>query len=261
MTIKIYPVLVVEDVAQTAEIVRAGLVTLGCDVTIAVDGGNAVACASEREFKLIFMDLRMPVMDGFEASRRIRDANTASLNIHTPIVALSGEVSRENVHECLDAGMNDYLPKPVGPDQLLQKLVKWKVLPQEPHSSNAAADVTPPTLARDPTSVTFLAKSVSSEQFSTILSLTQESIREQIRRLNSPDTDILEMRKAFHDLISMLGYLGLAELSQMSRTLATRLAQGGSIEDGEISSFVQAADEGLEWLSEFNHPAPQGDDR
>ncbi len=96
---------------------------LGCDVSVASDGIEALALAEEEEFDLIFMDCQMPRMDGYEASRQIREISGTVAGI--PIIALTANAFQGDRDACLAAGMDDFMTKPVKKDQLEETLNKW----------------------------------------------------------------------------------------------------------------------------------------
>ena len=104
-------VLVVEDNAVNRHVASSLLKRYGCEVLTANDGFEAVEAASSVEFDLILMDCHMPGMDGFEATRRIRQLSHP--NSTTMIVALSAGVLQEEVQKCRIAGMNHFLARPV----------------------------------------------------------------------------------------------------------------------------------------------------
>ncbi|MBL8237482.1 MAG: response regulator [Bryobacterales bacterium] len=109
-------VLVVEDNAVNLRLARLLLEKLGCQVDTAPSGVQALAALHSSPFDLIFMDVQMPDMDGLEATRQIRCLEGATRR--TPIVALTAGVSAQDRSLCLEAGMDDYLAKPVSRDQL-----------------------------------------------------------------------------------------------------------------------------------------------
>lgn len=96
---------------------------LGCNVTVAEDGQQALDALATGEFAIVFMDCQMPVMDGYEATRKIRERENGGARI--PIVALTANALAGDREDCLNAGMDDYLPKPFGLDQLTEKLEVW----------------------------------------------------------------------------------------------------------------------------------------
>ncbi|MDQ8181632.1 response regulator [Pelagicoccus sp. SDUM812005] len=116
-------VLLVEDEPVNRELMDSLLSSLGHQVTPAQNGLEAVAAASEQEFDFILLDISMPKMDGFAASRKIRKLGKD--NALVPIVAMTAHVTPEDKERCYEAGMNDYLSKPVSFTQLKHTLAKW----------------------------------------------------------------------------------------------------------------------------------------
>ena len=110
-------VLVVDDVAMNRDIASAFLRAAGHQVTCAESGENAIAVVTDTEFDVLLMDVRMPGMDGLEATRRIRSLQGARGQV--PIVALTAQAFTEQVAECRRAGMDDHLGKPFDQDMLL----------------------------------------------------------------------------------------------------------------------------------------------
>ena len=115
-------ILLVEDNEINQEIAVDILEDVGLNVAIAGDGAQAVTAAEESQFALALMDIQMPVMDGLEATRQIRKLPQHS---STPILAMTANASVEDKKNCLEAGMQDVISKPVDPEQLFQALVKW----------------------------------------------------------------------------------------------------------------------------------------
>lgn len=104
-------VLVVDDHPVNREVARIMVQAFGCEVVEACDGHEAVDAAATHELDLVLMDVRMPRMDGLEATRRIRVLPGAHGAV--PVVAMTADAMPEDVVRCLDAGMNAHLPKPV----------------------------------------------------------------------------------------------------------------------------------------------------
>ena len=120
-------VLVAEDNEINALLARALLVKLGHRPTIATDGTAAVeawvmARAAGEPFGAVLMDVRMPEMDGIEATRRIRAAEAAGSGPRTPIIGLSASAFEEDRDACLEAGMDGFLAKPLDRERLADAL-------------------------------------------------------------------------------------------------------------------------------------------
>jgi two-component system, sensor histidine kinase and response regulator len=109
-------VLLVEDNATNRRVAELFLERAGCEVVLAVDGAEALAVLEKRRFDLVLMDVQMPVMDGLEATRRIRQDIAGGARI--PIVGLTASALKEQVEACRAAGMDDVIPKPIERERL-----------------------------------------------------------------------------------------------------------------------------------------------
>jgi signal transduction histidine kinase/ActR/RegA family two-component response regulator len=117
-------ILLVEDDAVNRMVVTAMLEKMGCVVDVAGDGEAACSALAQQRYDLVFMDCHMPVMDGFEATRRIRDPARGG-DMRTPIVALTADALAGDRERCLAAGMDDYMTKPVSMAQLSAMVQRW----------------------------------------------------------------------------------------------------------------------------------------
>jgi CheY-like chemotaxis protein len=117
-------VLLVEDNAANMRVTKALLEILGCTVTPAFNGLAAVEAYRTGAFDLVLMDCQMPEMDGYEATRTIRQFETVE-GRHTPIVALTAHAMAGSRESSLAAGMDDQLTKPLTMAALTAKLVEW----------------------------------------------------------------------------------------------------------------------------------------
>ncbi|OAN11530.1 hybrid sensor histidine kinase/response regulator [Photobacterium jeanii] len=115
-------VLVVEDTVVNQKVAKMMLEKMGVEVTIAANGLIGVEMFDQQTFDLILMDCQMPVMDGFEATRNIRQHEEAGK--HIPIIALTANVVKEEKEKCFEAGMDDFLAKPVNQKLLKETLFK-----------------------------------------------------------------------------------------------------------------------------------------
>ena len=115
--------LVVEDNAINQKVVLARLTRLGYTADLAINGIDALEHLRRNRYGAVLMDCHMPVMDGFEATRRLRSLEGADR--HTPVIALTALAMTGDRARCLDAGMDDYLAKPVQAEDLIAALHRW----------------------------------------------------------------------------------------------------------------------------------------
>ena len=119
-------VLLAEDNPVNAMLAKALLGREGCAVERVATGEEALEALAAAPFDVILMDMRMPVMDGLEATRRLR-----ALGVKTPIVALTANAFEDDRRTCLEAGMDDFLTKPIEPAALRAALARWTCPPGE----------------------------------------------------------------------------------------------------------------------------------
>ncbi|WP_426036161.1 ATP-binding protein [Brevundimonas sp. DC300-4] len=127
-------VLVVDDHDINRRAVELILAPLGCDIATAADGLLALAQCETAEFDVIFMDVRMPELDGRETTRRLRDGG--GLNAATPVIAVTADTSPDDIAACMAAGMTYFVSKPLTPTALLGAL-SHVLEGEEPEASEA----------------------------------------------------------------------------------------------------------------------------
>ncbi len=219
-------ILLVEDNAINQQVATELLESAGATVTIANHGGEAVKILTESEpglpFDVVFMDLQMPVMDGFEATRLLRNDPRFQ---KIPIIAMTAHALAEERQQCLDAGMNDHVSKPIDPDALFSTLMRWA----KPHPERAVA--IPATAA----------KSVADVDLPEIAGVD----------LNDGLKRVAGNRRLYRDLLQQFAAKQCDAAAQISaalkagdRNLAERIAHtvkgvGGNIGMGEVQSAAQ----------------------
>lgn len=123
-------ILVAEDNYVNQIVTERMLKKLGCTAELVPDGGAAVRRVQQAQFDLVLLDLHMPVMDGLEAARRIRSGFVSGK--HLPLVALTASVTLEDREACRQAGMDDYLSKPLSLEALRKVLKRWESAQESP---------------------------------------------------------------------------------------------------------------------------------
>ncbi|WP_434624099.1 ATP-binding protein [Azospirillum sp. B2RO_4] len=137
-------ILLAEDLAMNRDLAVTMLTKAGHHVDAVDDGAAAVAAVQEQTYDLVLMDVQMPVMDGLEATRRIRALPGPVGRI--PILALSAGVLQVEVERCLQAGMNAHLAKPLEKTKLLAAIGRWV---RVGHADHGSADDEPPEDGQD----------------------------------------------------------------------------------------------------------------
>lgn len=118
-------VLIAEDNAINQKVASAMLSQMGCTFEFAGTGQEAIQALAKGEFDLVLMDGQMPTMDGYEATRRIRAGESGAEQSKIPIIAVTANAIKGDVERCLEAGMDDYVSKPIVRQDLRAKIQKW----------------------------------------------------------------------------------------------------------------------------------------
>ncbi|MEW4369142.1 ATP-binding protein [Paenibacillus kandeliae] len=119
-------ILIVEDNPINSQVIQLQLKKMGMrNIHMAVNGQEALEVFQQQEYAMVLMDNRMPVMDGFQATRKIREMERMRVRHPVPIIALTANTSPEDRQRCLEVGMDDILTKPVNLESLTKILHKW----------------------------------------------------------------------------------------------------------------------------------------
>ena len=124
-------ILIVDDNTINQLVAQGMLEVYGLDCHIASNGIMALKMLNEDSYDLVLMDCHMPIMDGYEATRKIRLLSGEKLNHNIPVIAMTASAMRGDREKCLAAGMNDYIAKPIDAENLQSVLLGW--LPQSSH--------------------------------------------------------------------------------------------------------------------------------
>jgi len=126
-------ILLVED-NQVNQLVASSLLKkLGHQVDHAENGQRAIEALQNKDYDLVLMDCQMPVMDGYEATRAIRQNPTWQT---LPVIAVTANVMQGDREDCLASGMNDYITKPYNREELKAVIARWAARPQEPQADS-----------------------------------------------------------------------------------------------------------------------------
>ena len=115
-------ILLVEDNAVNQKLAMHLLKRFGFRADAVSNGKEALDALAATAYSLVLMDVQMPEMDGLEATRRIRDGRAAVLNPALPVIAMTAHAMKGDREKCLQAGMTDYVSKPIQPDMLLKTI-------------------------------------------------------------------------------------------------------------------------------------------
>ena len=136
-------VLLAEDNVINQKLAIGVLSKYGHEVTVAQNGQEAVESLQKDEFDVVLMDVQMPVMDGFEAAKKIREIDTKK-GVHTPIIAMTAHAMKGDRERCLDAGMDEYVAKPIRIAVLGEKLALVLGMGEDSSDSSGVDAESPP---------------------------------------------------------------------------------------------------------------------
>ena len=228
-------ILLVEDHDVNRQLFMRQLERLGYGVEFACDGREAVERVAREPFDLIFMDCRMPVMDGFDATRAIRKAESLT-GAHVPIVAMTASVLTSERAACLAAGMDDYLAKPVVLSDISRMLARWL-----PETIATAGALSPDGEAEAAPSVLDLrglnaAFGENRAAFLKFINTAASGVGELCSQLLESDNQT-NRRALAHNLRGLAGNIGAKEISEIAK----------QVEEASINGL--ATDDLLIWLN------------
>jgi two-component system sensor histidine kinase/response regulator len=260
-------ILLVEDNSVNQMVALEALHELGCKVVVAVNGLEALDRLAKEPFDLALMDVQMPEMDGFEATAEIRDQERQTRR-HLPIIAMTAHAMEGDRERCLQAGMDDYISKPIDPDRLLDVLKTWA--PTQASSETPAAPIERPRVEGEEGRLTpafvveTLLKCCQGKQALALAVLTEflRSAPQSLQTLQEAVAamDTVRIHHAAHALKGSCRTLGAEAMADLCLEVelagrdenaerATKAASSLDFEFGRLSAAIESYMRGAAWTS------------
>ena len=249
--------LLVEDNEINQLVARESLRRMGFLVELAANGRESVRMAAERDYDAILMDLQMPEMDGFQATRLIRATESGR---GVPIIALTAAAMLQEKKACLDAGMNDHVAKPIDPAELADALCRW-LKPGErapfpggigPALEGAAggAPELPETLAGFDLEAALRRLHGNRGMLAELLHSFADGVDSELEELDRQLAAgaYQQASKQLHGVKGLAGNLGAVQLSDCADRLERELAQGRTSLRGDFENQLRAAEREIRLL-------------
>jgi len=221
-------ILLAEDNAVNQKVAIAMLRKLGYShVDVVASGAEALKALEEIPYDLVLMDVHMPEMDGLEATRRIRDAKSMVRNHLVPVVAMTASAMKGDREMCLDAGMNDYISKPINRAELVRALEHWASPQPAEKTSPPEAEAAPAGRVFDRPSLLERVggdEEICAEILKTFLADVPERIREMEDALVRGDNETL--KRGGHTIKGSAGNVGAPMLQEAAGRLEAAVAAG-----------------------------------
>ncbi|OGT20396.1 MAG: hypothetical protein A2V90_09090 [Gammaproteobacteria bacterium RBG_16_57_12] len=241
-------ILVVEDNDINQQIARELLTQAGLVVTIANNGQEAVTLVEREVFDAVLMDIQMPVMDGYEATRAIRKISRLD---NLPIIAMTANAMASDRDKCLRAGMNDHVAKPIDPDLLFRALTTW-IAPGDRTARVPRAPAAPPVTELEnvlPGSLPGLDLVVGLKSVGGNSRLLRKLLVEFFRD-HAGDAQIIHQalergdlplaQRIAHTLKGISGSIGAMDLHSAARALDTALKTGTANSDPDLLAALES---------------------
>jgi len=253
-------ILVAEDNPVNRQIAVTLLAREGYLVDTAADGRDAVAAVAAADYDLVLMDVQMPIMDGVEATRRIREMGPVKSVV--PVIALTANAMSGARERYIGLGMDDYLSKPFKREQLLDAVGVW--LRQASSLEQVTIDPPPPVTETpniyfDEVPLLALARAVPRDALQKLFESYIESTADILKsfRQGVGLHDAALVQQAAHDLASTSGNFGAVQVHQLARRLELACRAGADQEIWQLTEEIEPATErGMsavkEWFDTFN---------
>lgn len=214
-----YRVLLVDDSASNIAVGKILLKRIGCDVSVAKNGEEAIQVASNDRFDLILMDVSMPIMNGLTATQLLREHEGP--NQLTPVVGVTAHTLESDRRDCLNAGMNDFLPKPITKDALSKIIEQWILQTNESLNVIKTPSANPVSPVLDETLLARLRNDLGDEGFTISINIFLDELKKRnntLERLNK-EGDATGLGKEGHAIKSSAGTFGCPQLANDGKKL------------------------------------------
>ncbi|MFO1014676.1 MAG: response regulator [Caulobacteraceae bacterium] len=212
----------------------------GYSVEPVVNGRLAVEAMQSRAFDLILMDVQMPEMDGLAATRAIRALSGVASR--TPIVAMTANAMRSDQDNCLEAGMNDFVSKPIDPESFLK--VVGRILEAAQPDETATGDAAEPDAPDlDPAQLDGLAKLMPPARLKSVITAYLNAAQSRLQRIEAcaRSGDVVEMAREAHDLKGVSGNFGARKLQALAERLERACKDGDGAQAPRIVDDIRRA--------------------
>jgi len=242
-------ILLVEDNELNQQVAGEFLEKAGLRVSIANHGGEAVQWVQREKFAAVLMDLQMPEMDGYEATRRIRELPGC---MSLPIIAMTAAAMHNDRKACIDAGMNDHVAKPINPRELIETLLRWiEPIELQPLAASGLeprqpwADLSDQLPGFDLKDIMTMLDANQDKLVRMLSAFRQQFIAEaSIIAAKISAGNVAEAEKQLHTLKGTAGNLGAKELYQACAALDAELLNGGC-DDATLANWLETFDRTL----------------
>ncbi|MCW6513029.1 PAS domain S-box protein [Lichenifustis flavocetrariae] len=227
-------ILLAEDNLINQTVITEILKQRGHHVTVVDNGVAAVSAFGASPFDVVLMDVQMPMLDGYSATRAIRRDESRENRSSTPIIGLTANATKQDREDCEKAGMDAHVGKPIDWGTLFATIEAVTNRSQLP----AAAEPAPTVTILDETTLNHLAEVLGRDPLAQMLKTFMTDLRQRIAHLDAmTEIEILDYA---HTCVSMAGHFGLIELSQLCVDIETELKTG---EGSERIAKLQAVGE------------------
>lgn len=236
-------ILIAEDNLINQKVFFSMLNTVGLNCEIVDNGALAVERVKKGDIDLVLMDCHMPIMDGFEASQKIRNLSSPFNEI--PIIAITANAMKGDREKCLSYGMSDYLPKPIVFEELIQKINEYAKINIE--KKNAETPEAVDYLSRWEELLSIGGEGFLSEVFQAFLVDVPFKV-EQIQKMFEDSADHVEVKGVVHSLKSDFRNLGFKEAGNLLQSIEDN---DGFLVEQNLSAIKLYAQEAIEKIEAY----------